>query len=72
MQYAKNIFSWIYDNVSGGNVIKYVDIYNTNLYRIYYHLYLSNNFNYCAIYIISHFRGFVDNIFSGQRILFIL
>ena len=59
----------IYDNVSGGN-IKYVDIYNRNLYRIYYHLYLSNNFNYFAIYIITYFRAFGDNIFSGQRILF--
>ena len=59
----------IYDNESGGNK-KYVDIYNINLYRIYYHLYLSNNFNYCAIYIITYFIAFGDNIFSGQRILF--
>ena len=61
----------IYDNVSGGN-IKYFDIYNRNLYQIYCHLYLSNNFNYCAIYFITYFRAFVDNIFSGQQILFIL
>ena len=45
--WKKNIFSGIYDNVTGGNVIKYVDIYNRNIYRIYYHLNLSNNFNYC-------------------------
>ena len=62
----------IYDNVTGGNVIKYVDIHNNNLYRIYYHLYLSNNFNYCAIQIITYFRAFVDNIFTEQQILFIL
>ena len=43
------MFSVIYDNVTGGN-IKYVDIYNRNFYRIYFHLYLSNDFNYCAIY----------------------
>ena len=55
----------IYDNVSGGNK-KYVDIYNINLYRIYYHLYLCNNLNYCAIYILSYFRASVDKIFSGQ------
>ena len=42
----------IYDNVFGGN-IKYVDIYNRDLYRIYYHLYLSNNFNYFAISLVT-------------------
>ena len=59
----------IYDNVSGSN-IKYADIQNRNFYQIYYHLNLSNNFNYCEIYIITCFRAFGDNIFSGQQILF--
>ena len=53
-------------------ILKFVDTYNRNIYRIYYYLYLSNNFNYCAIQIITYFRAFEDNIFSGQRILFIL
>ena len=30
-------------------ILKFVDTFNRNIYRIYYHLYLSNNFNYCAI-----------------------
>ena len=47
---CKNIFSRIYDNVAGGNIIKYFDIYYRNFYRIYFHLYLSNDFNYCTIY----------------------
>ena len=60
----------IYDNVSGGN-IKYVDIYNKNLYLSnYFHSYLSINFNYFAIYIITYFSAFEDNTFSRQRTLF--
>ena len=53
-------------------ILKFVDSYNRNIHRIYYHLYLSNNFNYCAIQIITYFGAFEDNIFSIQRILFIL
>ena len=53
-------------------ILKFVDTYNRNIYRIYYHLYLSNNFIYCAIFIITYFRAIEDNIFSRQRILFIL
>ena len=39
-----------------------------NIYRIYYHLYLTNDSNYCTILIITYFGAFVDNIFPGQRI----
>ena len=53
-------------------ILKFVYTYNRNIYRIYYYLYLTNNFNYCAIWIITYFRAFGDNIFSGQQILFIL
>ena len=49
IQYVKNIFPGTYNNVTGGNVIKYIDIYNRNFYRIYFLLYLSNNFSYCTI-----------------------
>ena len=69
---TKIIFSGIYANVIGGNVVKYVDIYNRNFYRIYFHLYLGNNFNYCTILMITYFRAFLDIIFSGREILFIL
>ena len=53
-------------------ILKFINTYNRNIYRIYYYLYLSNNFNYCSIQIITYFRAFEDNIFSGQRILYIL
>ena len=53
-------------------ILKFVYTYKRNIYRIYYHLYLSNNFNYCAIKIITYFRAFEDNILSRQQILFIL
>ena len=60
----------IYDNVCGGN-IKYVNIYNRNLYLSnYFHSYLSNNFNYFAIYIITYFRAIGDSTFAGQQTLF--
>ena len=53
-------------------ILQFVDTYNKKINRIYYHLYLSNDFNYCTILIITNFRAFADNFFSGQRILFIL
>ena len=34
-------------------ILKFVDTCNRNLYRIYYHLHLSNEFNYCNIDYIS-------------------
>ena len=37
------IFSSIYDDVFGGKIIKYVDVYNKKYYRNYYcYVYLSN------------------------------
>ena len=53
-------------------ILKFIDTYNRNIYRIYYHLYLTTDFNYCTILIITNFRAFADNIFTGQRIVFIL
>ena len=53
-------------------MLKFVNTYNRTIYQIYYHLYLINNFNYCAIKIITYFRAFVDNIFMEQQILFTL
>ena len=47
-------------------ILKFVDTYK-NFYGIY-HLYLSNNFNYCTISIITYFRAFANNISSGHGI----
>ena len=40
--------------------LKFVDTYNRNIYLINYHLYLSKDFNYCAIYYtLTNYSGYL-------------
>ena len=51
-------------------IFKFVDTYNRNIYRIYYHLYLSSDFNYCTILIITYFRACLNILSRGNNFVF--